>query len=114
MADITTELTGGASADGFSAPYQIAVATAGLVYLVLGLGVLYRLLSRTFRPSVVMLTLVVLTFGTDLFHYGTYDNTFSHVYSFFLFACFLTASSGGIGIRRAIGQRLAVAAGSSR
>src|SRR5262249_4111834 len=39
-----------------------------------------------FSERVVLATLVALTWGTNLFHYGTFDATFSHSFSFFLIA----------------------------
>jgi hypothetical protein len=76
----------GEAADGFSTPYQVAAAAAGLVYALVGLAQLGLVLLRWFsRPTVVM-TLVTITFGTALFHYATYDAVFSHAFSFFLVA----------------------------
>ena len=70
--------------DGFSVYYQHAAALAGLAYFLAGLAVLRRLLSRHFRPGVVLATLVCVTWGTNLFHYGVYDGAFSHAFAFFL------------------------------
>jgi len=70
--------------DGFSPYYQYIVGAAGLAYLVAGLAVLKRLLCRHFSDAIVLATLVVITFGTNLFHYGVFDSTFSHAFSFFL------------------------------
>lgn len=39
------------------------------------------------------LSLIVTLFGTNLFHYATFDASYSHVYSFFLFATFLYLSA---------------------
>src|SRR4029079_7864271 len=75
--------------DGFSPIYQYATAVAGVTYLAIGLGVLAGWLRRTFSPGVVAATLLVITFGTNLFHYGTYDTTFSHIYSFCMAVLFL-------------------------
>lgn len=75
--------------DGFSPFYQAAAALAGLVYVVLGLEILRRLLQPSFSPWVVGWTLIVMVFGTNLFHYATVDNIFSHAFSFFLFVLFL-------------------------
>jgi hypothetical protein len=44
------------------------------------------MLLRWFDRVVVSLTLVALTFGTNLFHYATYDAVYSHVFSFALVA----------------------------
>ncbi|MES1254529.1 MAG: hypothetical protein ABUS56_02900, partial [Acidobacteriota bacterium] len=75
--------------DGFSLFYQHAAALAGLFYLCAGLAILRRTLARSFTAPVVLATLAVVTWGTNLFHYGVYDGTFSHVFSFFL-VCALT------------------------
>jgi hypothetical protein len=71
------------SPDGFSPYYQHAAALAGLLYMVAGLAILRRTLSRQFTDGVVLATLVAVTFGTNLFHYGVVDATFSHVFAFF-------------------------------
>jgi len=76
--------------DGFSLYYQYAAALAGLVYVLAGLAILRGWLRRHFRPGIVLATLVVITFGTNLFHYGTFDATFSHAFSFCLIAALLS------------------------
>ena len=78
-----------AEADGFSVLYQAAAAIGGLAYVLLGLNVLRTLLEKSFSPLVVWWSLVVMVFGTNLFHYATYDSIFSHAFSFCLFALFL-------------------------
>jgi len=70
--------------DGFSVYYQHAAGLAGLAYFLVGLAILRRLLSRYFTPGVVLATLVCITWGTNLFHYGVYDASFSHAFAFFL------------------------------
>ena len=39
-------------------------------------------LRRWFRRSTVVVTLLAIAFGTNLFHYATFDATFSHAFSF--------------------------------
>ena len=70
--------------DGFSRYYQMAAAVSGLVYGALGLALLQRQLARAFSDGVVLATLVSIAFGTNLFHYLTFDASYSHAYSFFL------------------------------
>lgn len=77
--------------DGFSFYYQHAAGLAGLFYFVTGLAILRRLLEPHFTSGVVLATIVSITFGTNLFHYGTFDATFSHAFSFFLICAFLLA-----------------------
>ena len=68
--------------DGFSRPYQGAAAAAGLLYGVVGLALLGAFLRRWFDRWIVGATLLALTFGTNLFHYLTYDAVYSHSFSF--------------------------------
>ena len=75
--------------DGFSLYYQHLAGLAGLAYFLAGLLVLRRLLARHFSDGVVLATLATITWGTNLFHYGTYDSIFSHSYSFFLITALL-------------------------
>jgi len=77
------------SPDGFTLYYQHAAGIAGLAWAIAGLFVLRRLLRRHFGERATTLTLVTLFFGTGLYHYATYDSSYSHVYSFFLFASLL-------------------------
>jgi hypothetical protein len=51
--------------------------------------VLRQLLLRHFSDAVTAVTLVTILLGTNLYHYATFDSSFSHPYSFFLFAAFL-------------------------
>ncbi|MBV8395943.1 MAG: hypothetical protein JO064_06755 [Actinobacteria bacterium] len=72
--------------NGFTWPYQAAAAAAGCVYGLLGLLLLASVLGRFFSRRTVLLTVAGITFGAGIFHYLTYDATYSHVYSFFLIA----------------------------
>jgi hypothetical protein len=69
--------------------YQYAAGLAGLAYMLAGLAILRRVLLRHFRAGVVLATLATITFGTNLFHYGTADATFSHAFAFFTIAALL-------------------------
>ena len=73
----------GVAADGYSPPELYTVGLAGLVYTVLGLSALGAALRRWFSEWVTAATLVVVTFGTGVFDYATYDSIFSHAFSFF-------------------------------
>ncbi|HJZ70287.1 MAG TPA: hypothetical protein VKE51_01030 [Vicinamibacterales bacterium] len=77
--------------DGFSTYYHHGAGLAALAYLAAGLAALRRLLSRHFSDDVVLATLVCVTWGTNVFHYGVFDGTFSHVYSFCLVCVWLLA-----------------------
>jgi hypothetical protein len=75
--------------DGFSLYYQHGAGLAGLSLFVAGLLLLRSLLSRYFGDGVVLATLTTIALGTNLFHYATYDSTFSHAFSFCLIAALL-------------------------
>ncbi|MCX6080967.1 MAG: hypothetical protein NTW32_15675 [Chloroflexi bacterium] len=75
--------------NGYSPPFHYAMAFSGLFYTVMGLLVLWTVLQNYFKPKTILIVLTALLFGTNLFHYATYDATFSHTYSFFLFSLFL-------------------------
>ena len=75
--------------DGFSFYYQYAAGLAGLAYFLAGLAIVRTLLRRRFSDGVVLATLVCLTWGTNLFHYGVAESTFSHAFSFCLVAAWM-------------------------
>lgn len=79
----------GYPADGFSDIYQTASIVSAFFYLLLGMWFLYNLLSRFLPANLSIFTLFITLFGTSLFHYATYDASFSHVYSFCLTSAFL-------------------------
>jgi hypothetical protein len=75
--------------DGFSPPYKVALLLSSLVYLVVGLYFLWKILKEYFSPVVVSITLIAITFGTNIFYYTTFEAPLSHVYSFCLFGIFI-------------------------
>ena len=77
------------SPDGFTLYYQHGAGLAGLAWTIAGLWILRALLGRYFTDGVTAATLIVILLGTNLYHYATYDSSYSHGYSFCLFAAFL-------------------------
>jgi hypothetical protein len=75
--------------DGFSTYYQHGAGLAGLAWFLAGLAALRALLRRYYSDAVVLATLVTITWGTNLFHYGVYDSVFSHAFSFCMISTFL-------------------------
>ena len=75
-------IASGVRRNGFSWPYQGTAAAGGLLYGALGLALLGSFLRRWFDRWIVCVTLLALTFGTNLFHYLTYDAVYSHAFSF--------------------------------
>lgn len=84
-------LTGSMTATGYANLYQYMILGGGVCYWIAGTVLLYMLLTRYlgFSKRVSLLTCIVVTYGTNLFHYASYDACFSHVYSYFLFSAFL-------------------------
>lgn len=80
--------------EGWSFFYRHAAGLGGPLYLMAGLWALKRLLDRYMSPAVVLATILTVTFGTNLFHYATFDSLWSHVYSFSLIAWFLWLVDG--------------------
>ena len=78
------------SPDGFTFYYQHAAGVSGVWWTMAGLYVLGRLLARRFSDGVTAATLSALLLGTGLYHYATYDSSYSHAYSFFLLAALLS------------------------
>jgi hypothetical protein len=68
------------------------VDVAATVYLIAGLLLLYRLAGRHgVSAQGRLMSLIAIVFGTNLFHYSTYDACFSHVPAFFGVCVWLTA-----------------------
>lgn len=84
-------LTGSMTATGYSNLYQYMVLFGGVLYWIVGTLLLYEVLAKYlgFSPKVSLMACVTITYGTNLFHYASYDACFSHVYSYFLFNLFL-------------------------
>ena len=75
--------------DGFSAPYQIAIALGSLVYSLLGLGLLRRVLLRYVSDTVAAITRALIVLGTNYFHYAAIDGAMAHNPGFTLYALLL-------------------------
>lgn len=84
-------LTGSMTATGYSNLYQYMVLFGGVFYWAVGTVLLYGVLEKYlgFSKKASLGACMVITYGTNLFHYASYDACFSHVYSYFLFNLFL-------------------------
>jgi hypothetical protein len=75
--------------DGYSYPYQLSVVFATGFYLLLGLFLLGLLLFKLkFSIPTVVLTLILITFGSPLYYYTIQEPSLSHVYSFAIITAF--------------------------
>jgi hypothetical protein len=83
----------GATADGYSRPYAIALNIGAVFWLLIGLVYLRKLLlgfgADKFTASLILLFFV---FGTNLFYYTIGEPAMSHVYSFSLICIFMAYS----------------------
>lgn len=79
----------GAPADGFSASYQYAIASAAIFYCLLGLIILRSVLLRYFSDRITSIALLFMALGTNLIQYTAIDGAQSHIYIFPLYALVL-------------------------
>lgn len=79
----------GYPADGFSAPYQHAIAFGVLLYVVLSLFLLRKVLLRYFTDSTVAVTLPGICLATNFIQYVAIDGGMSHAYIFPLYVLVL-------------------------
>ncbi|PWH82920.1 hypothetical protein [Brumimicrobium oceani] len=84
--------TFGYDADGFSRIYHAMINVSAVTYSFFGLILLYLFLIRHVHKKVAFLTVTCLYLGTNLFYYSIFETGMSHIYSFFLFTCFLYLS----------------------
>lgn len=79
----------GFEADGFSKPYQVAIAFGGLLMAVLGLFIARKILRRYFSETTTATTILALAFGTNWHHYARFDYAHSHIWLFTLYAALI-------------------------
>lgn len=75
--------------DGRSDIYMYFLGIGAAFYLASGMFFLQRFLSAFFEWKVVITSIILVFFGTNLYYYSTIEVGMSHVYSFFLFSVFL-------------------------
>lgn len=76
-------------ADGFSIFYQLSNIASGCFYYFLGSICIYRLAKKYTDEKSAGLSVILITFGTGLFHYISRDGAYSHVYSYAMIALFM-------------------------
>ena len=90
LAHAYCKITNQFKADGFTMPYQLAGIFSNIFWVIAGLFVLTRFLKRYFNDKIIAVTLMCITFGTNLYAYNSFIVGMSHPYSFFLFSCLLS------------------------
>lgn len=89
IADLLTKLFLPGQADGFSLFYQLGNIAGGCFYYFLGAACMYRTAKKHTDAASAFGAVLLITFGTGLFHYITMDGSYSHVYSFAMIALFI-------------------------
>lgn len=69
--------------DGWSPPYKICIALGTIVYVLLGLSLLYSVLSRYFSPFTVFISLLSIAIATNLVYQAIFV-AMAHSILFFL------------------------------
>jgi hypothetical protein len=88
----------GHKADGYSAPYYLAISLAALFYGLLGIYFLYSfLLLNGVSTKNALLSCLLFYFGSNLFTTLVWLPGFSHTYSFFAVSAFLYFSKRSLG-----------------
>jgi hypothetical protein len=76
-------------ADGFSTPYQYAIAFGAVLYCILALFLLRKLLCRYFNDLSVAISILLLVMATNLPQYIAVDGGMSHAFIFPLYVIVL-------------------------
>lgn len=79
----------GYQSDGFSPPYQFAMAFGAIVYFILGIFLLRKILLKYFNESITALTLILLVLASNIIQYISIDGAMSHSYIFPLYVLLL-------------------------
>ncbi len=82
-------LVGSYPADGFSFPYQFAMAIAAFFYVSVGLWYARKILLHFFDEKTTVFTLLALYLGTNLFFWTTFDAGAPHTILFTLYSVLL-------------------------
>ncbi len=80
---------GGYPMDGFSYPYQFCITNGVLLYILPGIFIVRNLLLRYFTDKVVLMSLVLITLGTNYFHEVFDDSLMPHGMMFTGIAAFV-------------------------
>ena len=76
-------------ADGFSAPYQYAIAFGAIFYVILALFLLRKVLLRYYDDRFVGITILLLALASNFIQYVSIDSAQSHAYIFPLYVLVL-------------------------
>ncbi len=71
---------------------QQIVDWAGIFYFTIGVLLLFNFLKNISNYFIAIVSVVILTFGTNVYYYTVTAAGYSHIYSFFLFICLIIVS----------------------
>jgi hypothetical protein len=80
---------GGFKADGFSMPYQYAIAYGSMVYASIGLFFLWKILRRYFKELTIGAVILIIVLGTNYFHFTAIGGAATANYLFTLLAALI-------------------------
>lgn len=75
--------------NGYSDIYQVTVGIGNILYITFGLYFVFLLLKKFFKGKIVISTILVLFFTSNILYYGSFDVINSHPFSFFMSSIFL-------------------------
>lgn len=70
---------------GFERSFAYAIDISAVIFLTLGLFILFKILSKSIESKKAILCSLALLLSTNLYYYGICETGMSHVYSFFAF-----------------------------
>ena len=76
---------------GFSKIYQNVITIGTIIYAFLALMILFKILNRSLSVKTSLISVIIVYFGTNLYHYTVGDSGMSHAYSFFCISVFIYA-----------------------
>lgn len=79
-------------ADGYSTPYQLAIAASALLFLMLSLLLARSMLISFFSEWTSTWTLIIYFLGSNYLHYNSSYLSYSHIYSVFFVLLFIKIS----------------------
>jgi len=82
----------GREANGYSAAYRIMLKVSSLFYALLGLIILYKVLTVFFNKNLSLTATLIILMGTNLFWFAFYQAGMAHVPLFFLYALLIYAT----------------------
>jgi len=75
--------------DGFSPPYQWMLLVGSLLFSLTGIWFLFKILTRYFSDSIVLITISFIVFGSNYFVMTAYDGLMPHNFVFTFYAIML-------------------------